>query len=396
MKEKTMEKKSWTSQLSFSCELVALVFFLVLSQFLIIRVPEIITQVFRPMIVLFLTIRMTQRGQIRFGARYAALMAAVQCALVLVFIVVTNFSMEELTRGVANILYLLMFFAVTGTPWTKNEVKFILGACFLACFVCAVVILLSNNPTDFHVGDSGNMKMFGITVNRNKNAYAFSLGTVLGFAGILYGKGNKKGLIVFMTMVIGYALMYSQCRGAFFCAVLGVTILVLGEIQKISKYDMGKAIIALFGFILFCLAAYYLLKNSELSRLIDGDSTSGRDVGIKRAWHLFLDTDWFGKLFGNGFTYEENHVEGAGAHLVYAGYLVSTGLVGCGFITFIFILSGLRIKGYIPYALFALAFLRTFFEGLDYYIYIPLILAIITHNYTLLYGGTDNGLFKKE
>lgn len=377
-------------KLSFGCVLVGAVFFLVLSQALILRVPEIVTQIFRPIIVLFLSIKMTQRGQIQFEAGRIAAIAALYCAFDLLL---TGINSEEIMRASAVCLYLLMFWAVCGTPWNRREVQFIIKACFIGALACAVAIFLSNDPTDLHVGNSGDMKLFGTYVNRNKNAYAFTVGTVLGVIYLLYGKNIKKFWITITTIVIAYALLYSQCRGAFFCAVAGVTIVVFGKLLEVKKRDQGKFIVYSVLFVLFCIAAYYLLKNSELSRLIDGDK-SGRDGGIKYAWNLYLDCGIFKKIFGNGHVFESLHTEGVGAHLVYMKYLLAVGVVGCLLITLVFISSGLRIKGAIPYALFASAFLRTFFEGLDYYIYIPLILSVVIYNYSVTHRKRGGELFE--
>lgn len=374
--------------LSFSCVLVSAIFFVVLFQVPILKAPSIVTQVFRPLIIFFLLITMLRRGTIAFPARIVALLAAFHCCFVLFY---NSINVDEITAGVSAILYLLMFCAVTGTPWNKREVRFIIMACFLGAFVCAVGLFLSNDPTDLRVGLSGDMKMLGVHVNRNKNAYAFAIGTIIGVAYLLYGRKNF--WVAIMTAVVAYGLLYSQCRGAFFCAVLGVSLLVLGRLLEIKKKSEARFLAYSILFVLFCIAAYYLLKNSELNRLIDGESKSGRDDGIKYAWELFLSSDFFGKIFGNGFTFEAANTEGIGAHLVYMAYLLSTGIVGCSLITLMLIMSGVRIKGSIPSALFACAFLKTFFEGLDYYIYIPLILSMIISNYSYIYRRNTDELF---
>ena len=376
--------------LSFSCVLVSAVFFLVLSQAFILRVPEVVTQIFRPMIVFFLIIKMMQRGQVNFSARSVALVAAIYCTLIIFFVKVNA---NEIMQASATSLYLLMFWVVCGTPWNRREVRFIIKACFAGAIACAVFLFVSNDPTNLSVGASGDMKMLGMHVNRNKNAYAFSTGTVIGIIYLLHGKNIKKFWACLLTAIVAYALLYSQCRGAFFCAVAGTVIVVTSILLKVKKQDQGKFVLYSALFVLFCVLAYYLLKNSQLSRLIDGDSTSGRDEGIKYAWNLFLSGDLFGKIFGNGYGFEAAHTEGVGAHLVYATYLLSIGLVGCLMITSIFILTGLGIRGSIPHAFWTCAFLRTFFEGLDYYIYIPLILSIIIYNYSSIHRRNCVELF---
>lgn len=388
MRQSRLTNEYRRESLSFSCVLVSAIFFVVLFQVPILKAPSVVTQVFRPLIIFFLLITMLRRGVIAFPARTVAFIAAFHCCLVLLY---NSMSVDEITGGVSVILYLLMFCAVTGTPWNKREVRFVIMACFLGAFVCAIALFLSNDPTDLHVGSSGDMKMLGVHVNRNKNAYAFATGTIIGVSYLL--KGKKNFLVAIITAVLVYGLLYSQCRGAFFCTVLGVSILAICWLLEIKKKNEAKFLVYSILFVLFCIAAYYLLKNSELNRLIDGESKSGRDDGIKYAWNLFLNSDWFGKMFGNGFSYEATNTEGIGAHLVYMTYLLSTGIVGCALITLMLIISGLRIKGSIPSALFACAFLKTFFEGLDYYIYIPLILSMIISNYSYIYRRNADELF---
>lgn len=375
--------------ISFSCIVVSFVFFLVLFQAPILRLPEIATQVFRPIIVFFLLIRMTQKGKIDFSARTIALVAAIYCAFDLLLVKING---DEIMKAAAVILYLLMFCAITGTSWNRREVSFIIFACFIGAFACAVAILMSNNPTDFHTGANNQMQMLGMYVNRNKNAYAFSIGTLIGISYLLYGKNRSKFFVALVTAVIGYALLYSQCRGAFFCTVAGVVIVVAGMLLKIRKQNPSKFLAYSVLFILLCVTAYFLLKNSPLNRLIDGD-TSGRDDGIEYAWQLFRNGDIFNKVFGFGYLYETEHTVGAISHTVYTNFLLSTGLIGAGLIVLLLLCSYKRIKGSLAYAFFAGAFLRTFFEILDYYIYIPLILSIIIFNYSKVYKRPESDVF---
>ena len=391
MRQSRLTNEHRRESLSFSCVLVSAIFFVVLFQVPILKAPSVVTQVFRPLIIFFLLITMLRRGAISFPARTVAFIAAFHCCLVLLY---NSMSVDEITGGVSVILYLLMFCAVTGMPWNKREVRFIIMACFLGAFVCAIALFLSNDPTDLHVGSSGDMKMLGVHVNRNKNAYAFATGTIIGVSYLL--KGKKNFLVAIITAVLVYGLLYSQCRGAFFCTVLGVSILILGWLLDIKKKNEAKFLVYSILFVLFCIAAYYLLKNSELNRLIDGESKSGRDDGMKYAWNLFLNGDFFEIVFGHGFTFEENNTVGPISHLVYTQYLLSTGAIGTLLIVAMITLSGLKVRGSVSYALFANAILRTFFESLDYYIYIPLILSVIIYLYSSSHGTTANSLFRNN
>lgn len=376
---------------SLGCIAASATFFLVLSQFLILRLPEIVTNLFRPVVIILLFIEMNRRGVIRYGARNVALLAAFY--LTFLFLFLGYFNVDELKDGIGRILYLLMFFFVVGTPWTKKEIRFMLSAVFLGCFACTIVFMLSNNMTDY--SQSEGIKLLGITVNRNKNAYAFSIGSVLGLVYLFRNRGGIRLLVLVMTAAIGYCLMYSQCRGAFFCAVLAVIWFVVGEIQKLRKEGNERYLIALVMLIAFCIAGYYLIKNSELSRLVDTDSTSGRDEGIEYALDLFRASDPFSKLFGHGYLYEQENTAGAISHSMFTNYLLATGLIGMTLISLIYVFSLFEIRGSVSFSLLAMASLRTVFELMDYYIYVPLILAFVISRYTHGQRNRESELFQQ-
>ena len=90
---------------------------------------------------------------------------------------------------------------------------------------------------------------------------------------------------------------------------------------------------------------------------------------------------------------ESTHSDATGAHLVYATFLVSSGIVGTVMISLMFLVCFKHIRTTIPFALLGFAFTRTLFEGLDYYIYIPLILSFVLYHHQKYYGRSVYGLF---
>ena len=387
-------------ELTFCSIAVAGVFFVVLSQFLIVSGSSI-TFAFRPAIILAAILLNHRMGVYNSRLRMLVLFAAIYEALVLGFqlisgdfstgVIVPNNPNEPAVSvlsavtqiGSSTVLYLLMLFSVIGIPWSKKELQVFVASAFLAAVVCAIVFARSNDLTDF---DSGEYHMLGTVVNRNKNAYAFSLGTLIGIIYLIRGKRIPKTIILLCTLLMGYCVLYSQCRGAFIGLVGSCVVLAYGSLSRMRKSNERQYFACLFLMIAGLIAAYFIIKNSSFSRLVADDSTSGRENGIENAFEMFLGSDIMGKLFGNGFLYEKIHSDDVGAHLVYATFLVSSGLVGAGLIAMIFISSARLVKGSVAFSLFAQAFIRTFFEGLDYYIYIPLILAICLSQYQRMYG----------
>lgn len=382
-------------RLTLSSIVVVLIFFLVTSQIFILPLPEIATQVFRPLMIAMILIHMMRNGYIRSAPRTLAFLVAIHAVLALLYHA-ELWTHDNILEGAAVALFFAMFAFAVGAAWTKKELKYIIAASFLGCFVCAVALLISNDPTDLSAATAGHLDLAGYSVNRNKNAYQYAFGTILGLIYLLYGKNNKKAIVFLMTIVIAYALVYSQCRGAFFSAVGGFSVMLISKLLEIRRLKgNGKALLYTLIMIAVYVAAYYLLKNSDLNRLIDAESTSGRDEGIEAAWQLFLNSNLFGKLFGNGFGYEFQQTQEIGAHLVYVSYLVSMGLIGSGLTALLFFASFRRVFGPAAYALVTTAFMKTLFESADYNVFIPLILAVCISNYTRLTGKRDYYLFSK-
>ena len=381
--------------LSFSSIAIILIFFLVTSQIFILPLPEIATQVFRPLMIAMILIHMMRNGYIRSAPRTLAFLVAIHAVLALLYHA-ELWTHDNIMDGAAVALFFAMFAFAVGAAWTRKELKYIIAASFLGCFVCAVALLISNDPTDLNAATAGHLDLAGYSVNRNKNAYQYAFGTILGLIYLLYGKNNKKAIVFLMTIVIAYALVYSQCRGAFFSAVGGFSVMLIGKLLEIRKRKgTGTAVVWTLVMIAAYIGVYYLLKNSELNRLIDAESTSGRDESMEAAWQLFLNSNLFGKLFGNGFGYESQQTQEIGAHIIYLGYLVSMGLIGSGLTALMFLASFRRVFGPAAYALVTTAFMKTLFEGADYNVFIPLIIGITICHYTRMTGRNYHELFGK-
>lgn len=382
-------------ELSFSSAAIILIFFLVTSQIFILPLPSIATQMFRPLLIVMIIIHIQHSGSVQHPARIFAFLVGVHAIVVLLFYR-ELWTQENISNGVAVALFFLMFSFAIGVNWSKRELRWILLSCFFGCFVCATALLASNNPTDFNAATSGHLDLVGYSVNRNKNAYQYAFGSVLGLIYLLKGKNNHKLLVLLMEAVVGYALLYSQCRGAFLSFVGGTTVLFAALLLELRRKGSSKVLLYLVLLIIGYFVVYYLLKNSELSRLVDGDSKSGRDEGIKAAWRLFVNSDWFGKVFGNGFGFEEMQTGAIGAHLVYVSFLVSIGLIG-SVLTALTFLSSLKYSyGAGSISLIVVAILKTFFESADYNVFIPLILAVIVSNYSKISRRDYYELFGRE
>lgn len=373
--------------LSVESMFVAFVFFVVLSQFLLTGRSELLTQPFRPLIVIILTLQVVRRGRLRLPVCNVALAMSVYQIILWFFFYPDG---GPLKGYLVLVFYFMMLFSVAGFPWNGRELRLILFASFLATFACAVAFFLSNNMQDFSIHE---FRFMGEAVNRNKHAYAFAFGIILGRTYIAFGRGRNRLIILLMLLFEGYCLIYSQCRGAFLGVFISISILVFSRVVRMRKNGNPYLIFYILSFAVFCIVGYLMIKASAVSRLVDGENLSGRDTGIEHAILLFRQASITGKIFGNGMLYESLHTEGIGVHFVYLTYLLEAGIIGTVLIILIFVRTMKNIRGEIQWSVFMIALSRTFFEGMDYYIFIPLILSICISNYESFYGRSCQELF---
>ena len=265
VEEKRKEHVRWRDinideMLSVESVFVAFVFFVVLSQFLVMGKLEGLSQPFRPLIIIILAVQVVRRGSIHLSVRNVAFaMSAYQ--LILWFFLYPNGGSIRLYLVV--ILYFMMLFSVSGFPWNRRELQLIIYACFIATFICALIFFFSNDMLNF---SEHELKFMGVVANRNKNAYAFAIGIVLGSLYMKYGKNHNRFLILFMTIFEGYCLIYSQCRGAFFGVCISVGVGIIYKVFRMRKSGDPYLIFYILTVIVICCVGYILIKSSSVSR----------------------------------------------------------------------------------------------------------------------------------
>jgi len=283
--------------------------------------------------------------------------------------------MEGITLGGSAVFFLLMLFCAIGFPWNNREIRFIMMACLIGSTICAIILLRENGVFQLSHDDI-YFKFLGSWVNRNRNAYAFSIGGIIGLTFLRYGSGYPAKPIIAMTVICIYGVIYSQCRGAFLGLGLASIVLFLDLYKEVKHIGYWEFIVLIFLTLIVLIGGYYLISTGSASRLISTANT-GRAEANRVAWRLFVGSDIFHQIFGHGYLYEIQH-NGLeyGAHNVYANNLLSTGIYGTLLYILIPITTIRYIKGVVPYAFFVFAICKTLLEGMDYYVYIPLILSI--------------------
>ena len=361
---------------SFGCVAVCVSFFIVLARAPMQLFSGGMSQIFRPILILALLPKLLREGAVRSRSAVLSVALAIYC---LAAAVMTGLQTGNLLGGGAAALFALMYAAVVAAAWNVRETKLIVFTCFFAAVVCAVILTFSNPFMDFTVANTDHVKLFHTQYNRNTNAYCYAIGTILGLNYLIYGKRSQRSFTLIGMSFVVYALLYSQCRGAFLCAVLGSLISLYGKFSEIRRVDRARYYRCILLTVIMVIVLYFLIKNSSMSRIVDGESTSGRDEGIRRALRTYQNADLFGKIFGCGFTYEESFLKTGEllSHFVYTNFLISIGMVGFVILILFFLSCVFESAGAISLSFLVCGLLRTCFESLDYYIYIPLILAAL-------------------
>ena len=123
------------------------------------------------------------------------------------------------------------------------------------------------------------------------------------------------------------------------------------------------------------------------------------DSGRGRLWDKAWDMIDENPVFGGGFDYwDDNSGESLGTHNTFLTIMVMSGYVG-GILFALFLsavfLDLLRVRNLIPLAFLMELLMHSYTEsGMDYYAYIPLILALVLARYISYQSDDITSLFR--
>lgn len=359
--------------ISFPC--IVLLALLMMLMAILPLLPSSLSQTFRP-IFIFVCFLLPQKCRYRLAAEKWQLILIAYLGVILLVNPITT---TAIIAYVSILLFGLFFVAASTRIWSKKEIKLILYAVIVAAAFSAIVILRSN-PSFISTG-TAKVKFFSETLNRNTLSFGIVPGVLCAEIVLLYsnGKKAKKLLAIVAMFVYLYTLVALGCRSGAVSAFLG-TLLIYWQFTC-DHYEGRNRYRKRFVFCVLLITAvlilYFTLQNTAGSRLFDLKNDSGRSELREVAMQLISQKP----IFGGGFDYWTDSGQYMGTHNTFMTYMLASGYVG-GLILAIFIISMLleclKSRNLIPLAFLTELVCHTLTEtGMDYYAYVPMVLAYI-------------------
>lgn len=376
---------------SFVCIVLSAILMLVLG--VLPKIPSGITKLLRPAFIALCLITVQNSRYYKLGAtKYHIVNLAYYTIIFLSFPI----NSETMESYISIMLFIFFFIFAANRQWTKRELFIILTVVIVACDIQSI-ILLTNNPGMLKNSSSQHLDFLGAVVNRNSPAYAITAGAFCGMFLLLYDR-YKKSLIKDMFYLVScllcsFTIFAIGCRGAFVGAAVGLFCIMWQKTRDAGDYRerFWERVFAMVLVLVVLFTAMNISEGTYSSRLFDfGEeaSDSGRDELWDAAWVLINEKP----VFGGGFDYWTSTGHVMGTHNTFLTFMVSTGWVGgilLGFFLLMALLEMFKTRNLIPLAFMATFFMHSWAEpGMDYYAYVPLILAFVITRY-LQYKNKD-------
>ena len=339
-----------------------------------------------------------------FPSRYEYRLTFERWQLVSLIYYTIIFICHEITRNaiyvyVSLVLFILFFIFVVKRVWSKKEILLLLFTMVLACDFQAVAVLASNPRL---LGENGSdlISYMGVLTNRNPIAFAIVPGAL---CSLLIITGSRKALrgpgrlfLVVSFLISGFTVFAIGCRSAFASLIVGTVMLFLNAINEERWVDQRFKKMLLIS--LLVLSAFFLTRylafGTYSERLFD---TFELDSGRDRIWRTAIEMIREKPVFGGGYDYWISGDIDMGTHNTFLLTGLYTGYIGIGFLA-IFLIRTLgeciRHRAWFSLAFLAETIFHSYSEtSLDYYAYIPLIIAVVLLRYTSIHKGNLGSLF---
>ncbi len=321
--------------------------------------------------------------------------------LILGFIPALSGNLTQIFRPLF-ILVCLLFparrYVLRSEMWGKREIKFLLNTAVASALILSVILIYSNNGL-INAGSDMHVSFLSHTCNRNTVAFGCVPGVLCAAIGIVYEKRRPLYRFVYFAIAAlgAFTVFALACRSAFVSLALGIVLIVwqaMNGIKGQQKRVFSKIAIVLVA-LLFVQAVYLLAQGTNSERLFDMTDDSGRGRLWDKAWDMIDENP----VFGGGFDYwGDNSGESLGTHNTFLTVMVMSGYVGgvlfALFLSAVF-LDLLRVRNLIPLAFLMELLMHSYTEsGMDYYAYIPLILALVLARYISYQSDDITSLFR--
>lgn len=317
------------------------------------------------------------------------------------------FICHEITRNAINVyvslvLFILFFVFIAKRVWTGKEILLVLFAVVLACDIQAVVVLASNPHL---LGENGRdlINYMYVETNRNPIAFAIVPGAISSLLLLTHCRDLVWGIGRFLLLgsffVCSFTVFAIGCRSAFASLAAGAVLIFLNLISEERWVDrrFRKIVLILVLAVIAYFIARYLAAGTYSERIFGfWDSDSGRE----RIWKTAGEMIGRKPVFGGGYDYWISGEIEMGTHNTFLLTGLYTGYVGIAFLA-VFMLcvawECIRSRAWYSLAFLAETIFHSYSEtSMDYYAYIPLIIAVVLLRYTHSHHGSLKTLFSPE
>lgn len=381
-----------SKKISLPCLILCAIFVLITA---ILRLlPSSLSQTFRPIFILA-CILFSQNYRYKLTAEKWQLIIIAYLGVVLFANTLTSIA---IVTYVSILLFGLFFVAASTRIWSKREIRFILYSLVIATLILSAIVLISNP----NLITTGADKVYFLSQKMNRNTFGFAVvpGTLCLEIILLYSNAGKqkKALGTIALLLYAYTVIALSCRSAVISVFLGSVLIYWHYTAEF--YEGRNRRKKRFGFFALLIVAvivlYFALQNTTGSRLFDLKNDTGRALLREAAMELVVEKP----VFGGGFDYWADSGQTLATHNTLLTYMVASGYVG-GALLAIFIISMLleciKARNFISLAFLVELICHTLTEsGMDYYAYIPMVLAYIILRYTQNSSHDIGGIFNEQ
>ena len=385
-------------QISAPCIVLSAVLMLIVG--FLPLLPRSFTILLRPAAILTCLVF---ADKIRYRMTYASKALLLFMAYLTAILLAHDLTSSAVTEYISMMLFAFFFIFETERVWSRREIRVIFVATAVAGFFCSIVLLNENESLRTMAGES-ELLFFGHL--KNRNSMGFSIVPSALCSALLLFNDRKRRLPVLRSVylasliICGYTVIATGARTASLAMLIGVLLIVLEYTNRSGGARVRAArkiiVIILAAFVIYWLISF--TEGTESARIFkDLDDKSGREDLWEFARQLIREKP----VFGGGFDYwSDMHGEELGTHNTYYTIMVTSGYVGAVFLTLFLgavVLELLSVRSLIPLAFVVELIGHTYSESsLDYYAYIPLILAYILYHYTKNHNRPIRTIFQES
>lgn len=285
------------------------------------------------------------------------------------------------TYGYTSMLLFAVFFVVAAMRrWNPREIRTILHVVAFSCTVYAIVVIYSNRGL-IHSDGNQHISFLSETLNRNTCAFSSVPGALCAAILFFYSKHKTGARLCYAAafLICFYAVIALSCRSAFLSVSTGVFLVAWQAAGNSNNKHVNRIALLVFS-VIFLLVTMHLLSGTNSSRLFDFSDT-GRESQWETAERLIRAKP----VFGGGFSYWSSSGQSMSTHNTFLTVMVASGFVG-GAILFVMMASMIieccRARSIVSLGFAMEMIFHSISEsGLDYYAYIPMLLATILLRY---------------